>query len=217
MERGNQKKLVLDTIVNSKLKSQKSKVENENFKDNRHSHILENVRIFLHGKMKEVREGMERYSNILQNVRMFCVGKLREGMRLWKLKEKRKEKENEKERREIERIEFPVSFAILGWQLRVALVRVRKKVLWPFKRYWQEAVALILLICFVFSSIFWYSPQVALGATYYWLQTDWSGGATTTSAVHPTNRTNWTYYWEASSTLNIGAQISFLWQPLQAL
>jgi opacity protein-like surface antigen len=111
-------------------------------------------------------------------------------------------------RKEIERIEFPIFFAILGWQLRVALVRVRKKVLWPFKRYWQEALALILLICFVFSSIFWYHPQVALGATYYWVQTDWSGGATTTSAVHPTNRTNWTYYYEASSTLNIGAQIS---------
>jgi hypothetical protein len=159
---------------------------------------------------------------------MFCVGKLKKGVDL--LKEKRmnllKEKEvnllkrlkerkfgkleenEKKEKKEIERIEFPVFFAVLGWQLRLALVRVRKKVLWPFKRYWQEATALILLISLIFSSIFWYHPQVALGATYYWVQTDWSGGATTTSAVHPTNRTNWTYYYEASTTLNIGAQIS---------
>jgi phosphodiesterase/alkaline phosphatase D-like protein len=75
--------------------------------------------------------------------------------------------------------------------------------LWPFKRYWQEALALILLICFVFSSIFWYHPQVALGATYYWVQTDWSGGATTTSAVHPNNREGWNYY--SSTTIGTGS------------
>jgi tRNA G37 N-methylase Trm5 len=58
MERERQRKLVLDTIVNSKLKSQKSKVENENFRDNRHSHILENVRIFF------VWESWENYGRL---------------------------------------------------------------------------------------------------------------------------------------------------------
>jgi len=107
-----------------------------------------------------------------------------------------------------ERVEFPIFFTIWGWQLKLAVVRVRKKVLWPFKRYWQEAVALILLVSLIFSSIFWYHPQVALGATYSWIQTDWSGGATTSAAVHPAGRTGWTYYSEASSILNVGAQIS---------
>jgi len=204
-----------DIVDKSKIKEYKVKVEKGNFKDSRYSHILENVRMWcerLKMVRERVRKGARRYSNILQNVRMFCVGKLKEGVSLLKrLKERKfgKLEENEKkERKEIERVEFPVFFAILGWQLRVALVRVRKKVLWPFKRYWQEATALILLVSLIFSSIFWYHPQVALGATYYWVQTDWSGGATTTSAKHPDNRNNWTYYYEASSTLNIGAQIS---------
>ena len=135
--------------------------------------------------------------------------KVKNGNLNFKIKNQRKKLEKEKlEKKERERIEFPIFFAILGWQLRLALVRVRKKVLWPFKKYWQEVVAVILLISLIFSSIFWYHPQVALGATYYWIQTDWSGGATTTPAVHPENRTNWTYYFEASTTLNIGTQIS---------
>ena len=99
-----------------------------------------------------------------------------------------------------------------GWGLKIALVKLpsnthnlTSKI---FKKWWQEAVALILILTVVASSFFWYHPQPALGATYTWFQTDWSGGATTTAAVHPANQTGWTRYYSASSTLSIGTELT---------
>jgi hypothetical protein len=43
-------------------------------------------------------------------------------------------------------------------------------------------------------------------ATYYFTQNDWSGGATTTQAVHPTNQTGWNYY-SSSTDLITGPDI----------
>jgi len=64
-----------------------------------------------------------------------------------------------------------------------------------------------LLISILVSSFFWYNPNLTRAATYNWIQTDWSGGASTATASHPDNQTGWTYYQSASITLNIGTEI----------
>lgn len=94
---------------------------------------------------------------------------------------------------------FPLCF---GWGL--AVVKIRKRILWPFKKHWQEVVALLLLISIVASGLFFRQTTPSLAATYYWVQTDWSGGATTTTAVHPTNQTGWTKFYEKDDNIDDG-------------
>ena len=66
----------------------------------------------------------------------------------WKLKIK-----------ELERIEFPVFFSLLGWQPRLALVKVRKIVLWPFKHYRQETIFLLLIALIGVLTVFHLSKE----------------------------------------------------------
>ena len=106
---------------------------------------------------------------------------------------------------------LPVFFSLFGWRPRIVLIlqKTRKEPLWPFRKYWQERVAVVLLLALVGSHFFWYQPSLIQAATYTWVQTDWSGGASTTAtAVHPDNQTGWSYYSSASSTLSIGTELS---------
>jgi len=45
-------------------------------------------------------------------------------------------------------------------------------------------------------------------ASYSWIQTDWTGEATTTVATHDSDQTGWTHYQEADSGLSIGDNVS---------
>ncbi len=67
--------------------------------------------------------------------------------------------------RKIEKIEFPIFFSLFGWQPKIALVKVRKKVLWPFQRYWQETVVLILVVITTVAMGFIYLSQDKVEAT----------------------------------------------------
>ncbi|MCK4453915.1 fibronectin type III domain-containing protein [Candidatus Parcubacteria bacterium] len=86
-----------------------------------------------------------------------------------------------------------------GYGLKIALVKLSNDTLnltsKVFKKHWQEAVALVLLVVMVSSGFWFYPTRTVLGATYYFVQTDWSGGLDgETYPVHPTNKTNWTKY-----------------------
>jgi len=107
-------------------------------------------------------------------------------------------KQNTKKKKIKEReIILPFYF---GWALRMRFAFIKgyhsyiRKV-FGIRRWWQEAVALVLLVAMVGSGFWFYPTRTALGATYYWVQTDWSGGLDGgTYPVHPTNQTNWTKY-----------------------
>ncbi len=97
------------------------------------------------------------------------------------------------------------------------LEKTRKEPLWPFKKYWQEIVAVALLLALIGSNFFWHQPSLIQAATYTWVQTDWSGGVSTTAtAVHPDNQTGWSYYYEkgedvtATSSVSLGATGGFV-------
>ncbi|MDE1988799.1 MAG: hypothetical protein KGI39_03825, partial [Patescibacteria group bacterium] len=73
-------------------------------------------------------------------------------------------------------------------------------------------VSSFLIIAFVVN-LFFFNSQTSLGATYTFVQTNWSGGITANNAVHPTNQTGWTQF-SASTTgmtmANAGADLQLL-------
>jgi len=69
-------------------------------------------------------------------------------------------------------------------------------------------VVLILLVALISSSFLSYSPRTVLGAAYYWIQIDWSGGATTTAAVHPGDQSGWSYYFSKDFEIATGTDLT---------
>jgi hypothetical protein len=68
---------------------------------------------------------------------------------------------------------------------------------------WRKIIVKGLILIVVFVLLL---PQNSTyAATYYFTQNDWSGGATTTEAVHPDNREGWNYY--SSTTLSGGSLV----------
>ncbi len=67
-------------------------------------------------------------------------------------------------------------------------------------REWLHIAVALSLILLLVAGTFLLNPEKSLSATYTFLQTDWSGGVSGTTAVHPTNQTSWTYF---SSSTNI--------------
>jgi len=82
------------------------------------------------------------------------------------------------------------------------------------KRYSKKKVfKLIAFVCIVTiltsQFFFWLSsPSPVLGATYTWLQNNWSGGATTTYPFHPQNQTGWRWYESKDSGIIANAVLS---------
>ncbi|RLE63324.1 MAG: hypothetical protein DRJ47_09565 [Thermoprotei archaeon] len=125
---------------------------------------------------------------------------------IYQKKKRNKKKEKEKS------LLLPLYF---GWGLKVVLVKLSSDTLnltsKIFRRWWQEAVALILLVAVTTSSFFWYQSQSTLGATYTWIQTDWSGGADTVNfPVHPTNQTGWTKYYSKDAEIIAGTELTLI-------
>ncbi|MBI4159910.1 LamG domain-containing protein, partial [Candidatus Wolfebacteria bacterium] len=62
------------------------------------------------------------------------------------------------------------------------------------KRHHHKIFASALTVAVIVSLIFGgtFAPQSAQAATYTFIQTNWAGGATATTATHPGNQTNWT-------------------------
>jgi outer membrane protein assembly factor BamB len=72
----------------------------------------------------------------------------------------------------------------------------------------RKIIVKLLILIVVFGL---FLPQNSTyAATYYFTQNDWSGGATTTSAVHPTNQTGWNYYLSKDSTLSATGTLNLI-------
>jgi len=102
-----------------------------------------------------------------------------------------------------ELIVIPLYF---GWEIVIRKVGdLRQHIVGPFKKYWQYIVVVLALIITV-STILLFNPDTAnpiKAATYNFIQTSWSGGASSTaSALHPDDQTGWTYFF---SSTNIAA------------
>jgi hypothetical protein len=67
---------------------------------------------------------------------------------------------------------------------------------------------LFLTLSFLGGIIFFASEGVK-GATYAWIQSSWSGGASTDTAVHPTSQNDWNTY-ESAVGVTAGDSISLL-------
>ena len=73
-------------------------------------------------------------------------------------------------------------------------------------------VSILLIVVFT-ANLFFANNQTALGATYTFSQTSWTGGITANNAVHPTNQTSWTQFSASSTgmtTANSGADLQLL-------
>ena len=105
------------------------------------------------------------------------------------------EKRIKKRRREVI---LPLYF---DWQVKLILEKNTARFFRPFKKHWQEAVALLLLITIIGSSFLFQQTRPVLGATYTWVQTDWSIADTGNYPVHPGDQTNWVKYYAKDAAL----------------
>lgn len=111
------------------------------------------------------------------------------------------------EKEKIRKFSLPLYF---GWEIAVQKARNETKLLfWHFRKRWQEALVLVLLVSIVTTSIFLIrQPDPALGASYIWTQSDWSEGVDTEEiALHETNQTNWKKYYSASANIYADADV----------
>ncbi len=69
-----------------------------------------------------------------------------------------------------------------------------------------RAMLAVLLVVVILVNVFQPTPgQIAQGATYTFVQSDWSGGASSTaSMVHPTNQTGWNKFSTSTNTFTTG-------------
>ncbi|HLM83983.1 MAG TPA: hypothetical protein VK254_02100 [Candidatus Bathyarchaeia archaeon] len=60
--------------------------------------------------------------------------------------------------------------------------------------------AIVILLILVVSCIAYYRKYIASAATFTWVQSSWTGGASTTAPypTHPTDETGWTKYYSKS-------------------
>jgi len=101
-----------------------------------------------------------------------------------------------------------------GWQIKVVLSKIKRAavlfynsfalekvknlqnhIIGPFKKYWQFMTVVVLLIALVSSSMLLKNYESVEAATYYFVQSDWSGGLD--GGVYPDhtdNKTNWNKY-----------------------
>jgi 6-phosphogluconolactonase (cycloisomerase 2 family) len=133
-------------------------------------------------------------SSLIKKRRVFADGKPKLKPKKIKLKKEKK-------------LELPIFFSILGWQL--ILKQIRKNPLWPFQKYWQEAVVVLLFLSLTSSTFFLFNSPRALGATHYWVQSDWSGGLEQVEfPIHPANKTNWSKYYEKDEDVVVSSGLA---------
>ena len=118
---------------------------------------------------------------------------------------------NKKSKNKNWEITLPLYF---GWQIKIILEKVKdlkKHIVGPFKEYWQYMSAVVVLIALVSTALILRQFSPSRAATYNWVQSSWTGGASTTATASHTNvsdRTNWDKYQSASSNMTIGSNLS---------
>ena len=64
-------------------------------------------------------------------------------------------------------------------------------------------IALYILVFIIIGAFIFYHFQIVRSAVYGWVQTDWSGGASTTAvALHPGDETGWTNYYSKDDVIS---------------
>lgn len=91
--------------------------------------------------------------------------------------------------------------------LKLSIVEMKRMII--YKR-WQYVALSVVAVFIVTSSMFLYQNFTGEAATYGWLQTDWSGGASATTATHTNNQTSWNQY--TSKTANLSTADGVLTQ-----
>ncbi|MBI4691822.1 MAG: hypothetical protein HY773_00005, partial [Candidatus Terrybacteria bacterium] len=66
-----------------------------------------------------------------------------------------------------------------------------------YKKFFSKVFAGVTIVCLLLGG----NVGVAEAATFTFNQTDWSGGASVNTAIHPTNQTGWNKFSSASSTV----------------
>ncbi|MBI2515195.1 fibronectin type III domain-containing protein [Candidatus Wolfebacteria bacterium] len=68
------------------------------------------------------------------------------------------------------------------------------------KKHYQKFLATTIAIATIVSLVFYSVPQPAEAATYTFQQTNWAGGASTSTATHPGDQTSWNKYASGGAT-----------------
>ncbi len=102
-------------------------------------------------------------------------------------------------------VRFLKVFHPMLWRFNVVFLRPQlRKISVLIHRYGRQCVANVLMISIV-GSLFLPFHHVD-AATYTWVQTDWSGGASTTlNPTHASDQTGWTKYEQASTTIAVSS------------
>ena len=84
--------------------------------------------------------------------------------------------------------------------LKLSIVEIQRHLV---QKRWQYTALSLISVVLMTSGIFFFENYTAKGATYGWLQTDWSGGVSGTTADHDNDRSGWDSY--SSIDANIDA------------
>ncbi|MCL0056704.1 fibronectin type III domain-containing protein [Dehalococcoidia bacterium] len=116
--------------------------------------------------------------------------------------------------REVRGVVLPLYF---GYGLKLALVKIGNsyiRKIFGIRRWWQEAVALVLIVAVIVSSMLFLQAPRGLAATFHWIQTDWSGEASTTLfPAHPGDRTGWTRFYSKDPRIIAGPDLTLAPTP----
>lgn len=122
------------------------------------------------------------------------------------------ERNEAQEKEAEEKFRFDLNLIRLyGWEFGIGIyLKKTQKLLWPFKRYWQEAMVLVLLLLVAGTGFFFFqSMKTALGATYTWTQSSWTTLDETATTSHPDSGT-WATYSSSTSGLATGTELSLV-------
>jgi hypothetical protein len=68
----------------------------------------------------------------------------------------------------------------------------------------KRKMLILLLSVGILLGVWFWQKSILMGASYNWVQTDWSGGLSTLYPRHDTYQTGWTYYWSETSGVVVG-------------
>ncbi|MBT4849461.1 hypothetical protein HON36_01275 [Candidatus Parcubacteria bacterium] len=153
---------------------------------------------YIFRKIKAIRHyfAIRKSTEPIEHIRVFKVP----------IVENRKPRTTKSEIDGFKQLVLPIYF---GWEI---VIRHRpdwsKRVIRPFRTYWQYVTTVVVLIIFVSTTIFINQYGFSEAATYNFVQTDWSGGVTANNAAHSSNRTGWTEYISKDSNITAGTEVT---------
>lgn len=78
----------------------------------------------------------------------------------------------------------------------------------PRVRHLRRLATLIAVVAIGVATLIFLPNKSLLAATYTWIQASWSGGVSGTTALHPGDRSSWTYYSAKDANVTAGSTVS---------